>query len=152
MGDCDEWLTPRWILDELGEFDLDPCASVDRPWDTAKMHMTVLDNGLMNQWDGRVWLNPPFNRYERWRWMWRMSLHNNGIMLIPAACETKSFAEYVWGKASGILMLNRRPHFCDTSGQEAKANSGCTICLVAYGKENLRVLMNSNLGNVVREI
>lgn len=22
----DEWYTPRWIIDELGPFDLDPCA------------------------------------------------------------------------------------------------------------------------------
>jgi hypothetical protein len=31
----DEWLTPPGILKALGQFDLDPCAPVNRPWDTA---------------------------------------------------------------------------------------------------------------------
>ncbi|NCW30719.1 MAG: adenine methyltransferase, partial [Alphaproteobacteria bacterium] len=29
------WLTPPAVIKALGEFDLDPCASLDRPWDTA---------------------------------------------------------------------------------------------------------------------
>ncbi len=32
----DEWYTPKWILDTLGEFDLDPCSPEERPFDTAK--------------------------------------------------------------------------------------------------------------------
>lgn len=31
----DEWLTPPWLLSRLGSFDLDPCASVNRPWPTT---------------------------------------------------------------------------------------------------------------------
>lgn len=27
IQDADTWLTPRWILDQLGKFDLDPCAA-----------------------------------------------------------------------------------------------------------------------------
>ncbi len=152
IGDCDEWLTPRWILDPLGEFDLDPCAPIKRPWDTAKKHYTINRDGLYQPWTGRVWCNPPFNRYERPKWMEKMAVWNNGILLVPAACETEAFQKHVWGKASGILMLKKRPHFCDVLGNEAKANSGCTICLVAYGEENLRVLLNSNLGYVIREV
>lgn len=30
-GDTDTWLTPRWILDTLGPFDLDPCAASEIP-------------------------------------------------------------------------------------------------------------------------
>ena len=32
----DEWLTPPYIIKELGEFDLDPCSPHPdkRPWDT----------------------------------------------------------------------------------------------------------------------
>lgn len=42
----DEWLTPRPLIQALGEFDLDPCAPIKRPWDMAKNHFTVEDNGL----------------------------------------------------------------------------------------------------------
>ena len=28
----DDWITPRCIIDALGPFDLDPCASATQPW------------------------------------------------------------------------------------------------------------------------
>jgi hypothetical protein len=152
IGMNDEWLTPHWILRPLGLFDLDPCAPVKRPWPTAVDHYTILDDGLKREWRGRVWLNPPFSRYERPKWMAKMAAHNNGIMLVPAACETEAFQKYVFGKASGILMLSKRPHFCDVAGNEASANSGCTICLVAYGKKNLDAPRTSGLGIILKEM
>lgn len=151
IGLNDEWLTPRWILDALGSFDLDPCAPIVRPWDTAKTHYTIADDGLSKEWRGRVWLNPPFNRNERPEWMRRMAEHGNGIMLVPAALETAPFREFVFGRAHGILALSKRPHFCDTAGVEADANSDCTICLIAYGESNLDCLLNSGLGIVLTE-
>lgn len=151
-GISDEWLTPPEIIEKLGTFDLDPCSPIDRPWDTAKNHFNIRDDGLKKGWFGRVWLNPPFNKMLRWQWMRKMSEHNNGIMLIPAACETKPFAKYVWGKASGILFLRKRPHFYYINGDRAKANSGCSICLIAYGDKNLTALKHSDLGFVIREV
>lgn len=146
IGINDEWLTPPWIMEKLGRFDLDPCSPVVRPWDTANVHLTIDDDGLSSKWFGRVWCNPPFNRTQRHLWMRKMAEHGNGVMLVPAACETDAFRRYVFGVADGLLMLNRRPHFHFVDGTEAKANSGCTICLVAYGKQNLEVLLDSGLG------
>ncbi len=125
---------------------MDPCAPVKRHWRTAKKHYTISDDGLKQEWSGRVWLNPPFTRYERSKWMEKMSKHNNGIMLIPAACETKDFAKYVWGKCAGMLMMKYRPHFYDVNGKRDIANSGCTIVLIAYGKNNFKILKKSGLG------
>jgi hypothetical protein len=51
------------LINALGDFDLDPCAQVARPWDTAKQHFTIEDNGLLKPWDSRVWLNPHY-RYQ----------------------------------------------------------------------------------------
>lgn len=146
VGKNDEWLTPRKILDVLGKFDLDPCAPVNRPWPTATHHFTLVDDGLSQMWFGRVWLNPPFNRYERGKWMKRMSEHGNGVMLVPAACETKHFRQWVFNAASGLLMLDHRPHFYYVDGTRARANSGCTICLVAYGNKNFDMLKQCGLG------
>lgn len=151
IGLNDEWLTPPWILEPLGEFDLDPCAPINRPWDTARHHYTIEDDGLAGCWFGRVWCNPPFNRYERPKWMRRMAGHGNGILLVPAAMETKSFAESVWGRAHGVLVLDCRPYFHRIDGVRASSNSGCTICLVAYGAENDEILRTSGLGRYLRE-
>lgn len=145
----DEWLTPPEIIKALGEFDLDPCSPIFRPWPTALRHLTEHDDGLSQEWNGRVWLNPPFNRYERSAWMRKMADHGNGVMLIPAATETVSFFEHVWGRADAICFIRKRPHFHFVDGSRSKANCGTAICLVAYGKDNATALSLSGLGKTL---
>lgn len=48
----DEWYTPKWIVDALGSFDLDPCAPENRLWNTAKRHITPSEDGLKTEWGG----------------------------------------------------------------------------------------------------
>lgn len=141
----DEWLTPPDILCRLGSFDLDPCAPINRPWPTAAEHFTLVDNGLMQPWQGRVWLNPPFGR-EAVKWMRRMAEHRNGIALIPARTETAMFYETVWCRADAVLFIKGRPHFHFVDGRRAEFNSGAPICLVAYGVANVAALAKSGLG------
>lgn len=43
------WLTPRYVLDLLGQFDVDPCAATVRPWDCARINYTEADNGLSQE-------------------------------------------------------------------------------------------------------
>jgi hypothetical protein len=143
----DEWLTPPEILQRLGQFDLDPCSPINRPWPTAGQHYTVEDDGLAQQWAGRIWCNPPFGR-EAMKWMRRMAKHGNGIALIPARTETAMFFETVWGAADAILFIQGRPHFHRVDGSRAAFNSGAPICLVAYGLANVGALERSGLGHV----
>lgn len=144
----DEWLTPPEIIKACGEFDLDPCAPIVRPWDTARQHFNVHDDGLAQPWTGRVWCNPPFGR-EAVKWLRRMVEHGNGIALIPARTETAMFYETVWGGADAVLFIKGRPHFHYVDGRRATANSGAPICLVAYGIQNVAALVKTNLGIVV---
>lgn len=143
----DEWLTPPEILAKLGKFDLDPCSPIDRPWPTASMHYTIIDNGLTQPWHGRVWCNPPFGR-EAVKWLRRMVDHGNGIALIPARTETAMFYETVWGKADAVMFIRGRPHFHRVTGERAAFNSGAPICLAAYGERNAQILLESGLGFV----
>lgn len=144
----DEWLTPPSIINALGKFDLDPCAPICRPLDTAHRHYTIHDDGLNKPWHGRVWLNPPFGR-EAVKWLRRLLHHGNGIALIPARTETAMFYETVWGKSDGVLFIKGRPHFHYVDGRRADFNSGAPIALVAYGKDNVGALIESGLGFVV---
>lgn len=78
-----------------------------------------------------------------------MAQHNNGIMLIPAATETKAFHDHVWSKASCVLFVKGRPHFHYIDGTRAKANCGTAIVLAGYGVNEIDILHKSNLGKLI---
>ncbi|KKN15089.1 hypothetical protein LCGC14_0989640 [marine sediment metagenome] len=138
----DEWLTPPEIIKQLGPFDLDPCAPINRPWPTAEKHYTINDNGLLQSWTGFVWCNPPYG-LEAARWLERMAMHNHGIALIFARTETKMFFDYVWGKAEALMFFCGRLYFYHVDGTKAKANAGAPSVLIAYGGEAKRRLYRS---------
>ena len=131
MG-TDVWLTPPHILDALGPFDLDPCSSLDRPWDTARQHYTVEDDDLAQDWAGRVWCNPPYG-LQAWTWLERLADHGQCTALIFARTETAGFFRTVWRRASALLFLEGRLHFHHPDGTRAPANAGAPSVLVAYG-------------------
>lgn len=95
-----EWLTPPEIVRALGEFDLDPCSPVNRPWDLARRNYTIDDDGLAQEWTGRVWCNPPYGD-ETALWLERMRIHGNGVALTFARTETAWFFDSVWGGERG---------------------------------------------------
>lgn len=140
----DEWLTPPHILEALGQFDLDPCAPISRPWDTASSHFTIENNGLAKPWHGRVWCNPPYGTQAA-QWLKRCANHGNAIALIFARTETRMFFDHVWGKADAVLFLEGRLHFHHVDGTRAKANAGAPSVLVAYGQQNAELLKKSDI-------
>ena len=140
----DEWLTPRHVLAALGPFDLDPCAPAVRPWDTAARHYTVMDNGLVQPWEGRVWCNPPYG-LEAAQWLARCADHSNAMALIFARTETRMFFDHVWPKAQAVLFLEGRLYFHHVCGRKASANAGAPSVLVAYGSANAECLKSCTL-------
>jgi hypothetical protein len=135
----DEWLTPPDLLAHLGQFDLDPCSPISPPWKTAARAYSVLDNGLEQPWEGRVWMNPPYGA-EAAQWLDRLATHGNGLALIFARTETKMFFEHVWDRADALLFLRGRLHFHHVDGTRAAANGGAPSVLIAYGRGNAEVL------------
>lgn len=140
----DEWLTPPDILKALGEFDLDPCAPIDRPWEMAKAHYTVRDNGLLQPWYGRVWLNPPYGLQAR-AWLNRLAAHGTGTGLIFARTETDMFFDEVWNRAAAVLFLRGRLFFHHVNGERSEHNAGAPSVLVAYGQRDVAALRNSGI-------
>lgn len=137
----DSWITPKFIIDRLGPFDLDPCACDPQPWKTATRMVTESEDGLLLQWSGFVWCNPPYGRLLG-VWLERMSVHNNGIALVFARTDTRAFHKHVWPHASVFLFLSGRITFCTPSGNSAPMghNSGGPSVLIGYGKEGRKRL------------
>ncbi len=131
----DEWLTPPHIIKALGEFDLDPCSPIDRPWPTAKNHFTIDDNGLLKDWFGRVWMNPPYGK-QLIHWLNKMALHGNGVGLTFGRTDTEAFHRYVFPVADSVLFLCGRLFFHHVDGTVAKWNGGAASVLIAYGANN----------------
>jgi phage N-6-adenine-methyltransferase len=140
----DTWITPKWIIDALGEFDLDPCTPDEMPWQTAKTRFTKEDDGLKQNWCGRVWLNPPYSR-EATKWLTKLADHGDGIALIFARTETSWFFKDIWKRASGLLFIEGRIYFHHQCGKKARANAGAPSVLVAYGNMNNHVLSDCGI-------
>lgn len=139
----DEWLTPPEIIRALGTFDLDPAAPVERFYDMAKDHFTILNNGLNKEWFGRVWCNPPYGK-NTVEWLKRCAEHKNCTALIYARTDTKMFFDYVWSKAHALLFLKGRISFYTYNGIKGNA-AGAPSVLVAYNELNGEMLEQSGI-------
>lgn len=140
----DEWLTPPYIIKALGHFDLDPCAPVKRPWDTATRHYSLADvDGLYLPWAGRVWLNPPYGD-ETYDWLDRLVARGSGIALIFARTETQGFHRSVWQKAKAVFFFEGRISFHRVDGSLGNT-ANAPSCLVSYSHFDTESISKSGL-------
>ena len=147
----DDWITPRWLIERLGTFDLDPCASKTQPWPCASRSFNVDDNGLLKPWSGSVWMNPPYGRRAS-EWMARLANHGDGVALVFARTDTRMFFDHVWPKAAALLFIRGRLTFNRPDGSTPPKghNSGGPSVLIAYGSAAERLQAVQDLGCVVR--
>ena len=129
----DVWLTPPWIIEAFGPFDLDPCAANPRPFNCAAKNYTEQDNSLILPWEGLVFMNPPYGR-ETGVWMDKMAEHNNGIALVFARTATKWWHRTV-SKATGILFPNKLIKFLYADGSMPKFAAPSPSCFISFGLE-----------------
>lgn len=140
----DEWYTPPSIFTKLGHFDLDPCAATQPFWKIADTNYTASDDGLSQPWHGRIWLNPPYSRPLLERFVEKLADHGNGIALLFNRCDCKLFQDVIFKKAAGILFFRGRIKFYMANGTQGGA-PGCGSVLIAFGRENARILCTCGL-------
>jgi hypothetical protein len=138
------WLTPNWIVNELGHFDLDPCGAPGHSLADRTYQIDDGENGLLLPWEGRVWLNPPYGN-EAPPFLARMAQHKNGIAFIFARTETKAFFDYVWNSATAILFLKGRVRFLLDDGSEAGDRANAPSVLIAYSEKDAYILKNCSI-------
>lgn len=148
----DRWLTPLDVIRALGDFDLDPCGAPGHP--TAD-HIYLLENGddgLRDDWFGRVWLNPPYGRTMR-VWVEKLVDHGTGTALIPVAAGTKLWQEVVFPRASAIHFYRHRINFLRRDGEDNSSMvSPQASAIVAFGHDDADALVSSDLPGVVLDL
>lgn len=132
----DDYYTPKWVFDTLGlHFDLDVASPPHSTHVPCDRYFTQEDDGLTQEWHGRVWMNPPFsNTYE---WTTRFITHSNGIALLPFG---KSRAiDAMWNSEAHLVLLPRTMKFLQGPIYMPTA-------LWAIGADNIAAL--ANIGRV----
>lgn len=151
----DEWLTPLSIIEALGRFDLDPCAPVNRPWDTATHHYTIEDNGFLQDWAGRVWLNPPYGK-QMYAWVNKLALHGNGIALIFNRSCVPRFHRNILDYVDATMLIEGRIQFYNTEGKiptiasGKKTTSTAPSILCAFGDNNVYALHEAKRKGLIK--
>lgn len=134
----DDWITPPEIVKSLGKFDLDVCACIPQPFKYADRQFTVVEDGLKQSWEGRVWCNPPYGRSAA-AFIEKLAAHGNGILLIFARVETRNWFDHIWPKADAVFFFKGRLSFYRPDGKVGDC-AGAPSALIAYGKENVLAL------------
>ncbi len=144
MKENDEWYTPPEIIHSLGEFDLDPASSEEafRLNQSAKKIYTAKENGLIKDWHGRIWLNPPYSNPLLQDFLKRMAEHNRGIALVFSKIEAKWFHDIVFEYATAVKFLYNRIQFFKPDGTKGTQPRNGSM-FVAYGKEDAEILSNN---------
>lgn len=138
------WLTPKWIIDVLGAFDLDPCCpDGGMPWRTADRMVCKSEDGLSIDWHNqRVWLNPPYGK-EAVPFFQKMIDDNaNGIALVFVRTDTKLWQRHIFPHTNCILFLAGRLRFCRQNGEEGETATAPSA-LIAFGQEDGKILCNA---------
>lgn len=135
----DDYYTPKWIFDTLGlHFDLDVAAPPGGPpFVPCDRYFTQVDDGLAQDWNGRVWMNPPFSNPTPW--VQRFLQHANGIALLPTS-NGKWFRN-LWNEKVSWVALPYNLKFI--AGDGRKLGTMPLPCwVVALGDDNIQALNN----------
>ncbi len=133
-----EWYTPAKYIcaarEVLGAFDLDPASNpTANEVVQAKQFFTQADDGLHREWNGRVWLNPPYGDDEEAHtgmdtWCsklveeYKAGRVTGAIMLVNAVVDRKWF-RHLWG-ATAFCFTDHRIKFYAPNGTFQSPVSG----------------------------
>ena len=139
----DKWVVPQTIINKLGEIDLDVYAPYNRPWDSATVNYTIIDDGLNQDWIGRVFCHPPDGK-QSYAWLERCANYGNAIALVYAKTDAKYFQDIILKQAMAVLFIKGRVKFHYTDGKKADS-APLPSLLVAFDHETARALEASGI-------
>lgn len=129
-----EWYTPIEFIeaarDVLGDFDLDPASSDAAQEDVrASRFFSIETNGLEQEWNGRVWLNPPYAQPAISHFAEKMVAEVQSGRVTSAIMLTHNYTDTAWfqrlaNAATAICFTRGRVRFVSPSGELAAPTQG----------------------------
>lgn len=136
-----EWYTPQIYIDSarkvMGEIDLDPATSEHAQSRIKAANYYTIDNsGLNYQWDGRIWLNPPYSQPIIYDFIAKLIEDLQNIK--QAILLTHNYTDTAWfhlaeSKAALLCFTKGRIRFENKNRNLASPTQGSTFFY--YGKE-----------------
>ena len=138
----DEVYTPPIVFESLGlKFDLDVCGPAGGlPWIPANRTFSIEEDGLAQEWAGKVWMNPPFSKPGPWVAKW---LENNNGVMIAVLSKAKWFND-LWNSEAAVLNIPAQFKFVKPDGSKYSIAWPCAMW--AIGESNIAALKMSGLG------
>jgi len=114
LSQTSEWTTPQLIIEKtiqlFGKIDLDPCSNPDFPNVPAKKYFTKQEDGLLKEWHGKIYMNPPYGQ-EIKKWInhlceqFEKENTQEAIALTPSRTDTEWYQKmktyrrcFIWGR------------------------------------------------------
>lgn len=100
-SESEDWHTPRDIIVRVentfgGAIDLDPCSNLGKPNVPSVSRFTIDEDGLAQEWFGRVYMNPPYGDVLG-KWIEKLVKEFNrervieAVALVPSRTDTRWF-------------------------------------------------------------
>jgi ParB family chromosome partitioning protein len=129
-----EWYTPAEHIEAarevLGEIDLDPASSIIANRTVrATRFFTLEDNGLEQEWHGRVWINPPYAQPYILHFAQKIAKEYSEGRTLEAIALTHNYTDTAWFHllgtyAAAICFTRGRIGFLSPEGQKAAPTQG----------------------------
>ena len=132
-----EWYTPPEYIETarrvMGDIDLDPASSAiaNRTVQAAAFY-SADDSGLLHDWAGRVWMNPPYASELITKFCDKLTRHVQAgdvtecIILVNNATETKWFGQLI-SVADAIVFTSGRVRFLKPDGEQGAPLQGQAV-------------------------
>lgn len=129
-----EWYTPEQYVEVarevLGRIDIDP-ASSDYAQETVKAgtHFTIDEDGLAQEWNGTIWMNPPYSQPHIQQFIEKLVAEVRGKRTTAAIALTHNYTDTEWfhiaARACDAICFTRgRIKFFNPDGEEAAPTQG----------------------------
>lgn len=158
--DGDEWGTPPEIIalarDVFGEIDLDP-ASNERAQTVvlAKSYYTKAQDGLSCDWNGSVWLNPPYSHPLIAQFTGHLLEQIESGHVEEALCLVNNATDTEWcqnllARCAAVCFVGRRIPFLDRDGKPQKGTRQGQLVFYFGSDPDSFEASFSDLGQVLR--